>query len=371
MRSEAGHERMTVTQSRTGHGRMTGTPSAERLWGAVLARDARSDGRFVYAVRSTGVYCRPSCPSRRPNRDSVRFFAGPDAAEIAGFRECRRCHPRAGVAPAPGLDNVRKAAAYIASHADEPLTLSRLAAHVRTSPFHLQRTFTRILGISPRAYQDALRAQRFRSDLRRGKPLTSAMYDAGYGSSSRVYERQPTGPGMTPAAYRRGAKGAAVAFTIVDSSLGRLLVAGTDKGLCSVKLGDRDDLLERDLRSEYPSAEIRHEQGAFSKWVRTLVAHLDGRAPKLDLPVDVQATAFQWKVWRYLQSIPYGETRAYSQVAEDLGEPSATRAVARACATNRVCLVIPCHRVVQKGGGLGGYRWGIERKRKLLQKEKQ
>jgi AraC family transcriptional regulator of adaptative response/methylated-DNA-[protein]-cysteine methyltransferase len=242
---------------------------------------------------------------------------------------------------------------------------------VRTSPFHLQRIFTRILGISPRAYQDALRARRFRHDLRKGKPLTSAIYDAGYGSSSRVYEQQPTGRGMTPAEYRRGAKGAAVAFTIVDSSLGRLLVAGTEKGLCSVKLGDRDDLLESDLRGEYPSAEIRREQGAFSTWVRTLVAHLDGRAPKLDLPVDVQATAFQWKVWRRLQSIPYGETRAYSQVAKDLGVPSATRAVARACATNRVCLVIPCHRVVQKGGGLGGYRWGIERKRKLLQKEKQ
>ena len=168
-------------------------PADDKLWQAVLARDARGDGRFVYAVRSTGIYCRPSCPSRRPNRDSVRFFAGPDAAEIAGFRECRRCHPRAGVAPAPGLDHVRKAAAFIASHADEPITLAQLAAHVRTSPFHLQRTFTRILGISPRAYQDALRAQRFRRDLRTGKPLTGAMYDAGYGSSSRVYEQQPTG----------------------------------------------------------------------------------------------------------------------------------------------------------------------------------
>ena len=357
---------MTGTQSR-----MTGTQSDDRLWEAVLARDARGDGRFVYGVRSTGVYCRPSCPSRRPNRASVRFFPGPDAAEIAGFRACRRCHPRAGAPPAPGLDHVRKASAFIASHADEPITLSTLAAHVRTSPFHLQRTFTRILGISPRAYQDALRAQRFRSDLRTGKPLTGAMYDAGYGSSSRVYERQPTGRGMTPAQYRAGAKGAAITFTIVDSSLGRLLVAGTAKGLCSVKLGDRDEQLERDLRIEYPSAEIRQEQRAFTKWVRTLVAHLDGRASTIDLPLDVKATAFQWKVWRYLQSIPYGETRAYSQVAEDLGVPSAARAVARACATNRVCLVIPCHRVVQKGGGLGGYRWGVERKRRLLQKEKQ
>lgn len=350
---------------------VSASSASDRLWEAVLARDEHSDGRFVYAVRSTGVYCRPSCPSRRPNRSSVHFFPHPDAAEIAGFRQCRRCHPRAGAPSAPGLDHVRKAAVFIAAHADQPITLSRLAAHVRTSPFHLQRTFTRILGISPRAYQDALRAQRFRHDLRTGKPLLGAIYDAGYGSSSRVYERQPIGRGMTPAEYRRGGKGAAMAFTIVDSALGRLLVAGTDKGLCAVKLGDRDADLERDLREEYPSAEIRREQGAFSRWVGMLVAHLNGGDTKIDLPVDVQATAFQWKVWRYLQSIPYGETRSYSQVADALGAPSATRAVARACATNRVCLVIPCHRVVQKDGGLGGYRWGIERKRKLLQREEQ
>jgi AraC family transcriptional regulator of adaptative response/methylated-DNA-[protein]-cysteine methyltransferase len=341
------------------------------LWHAVLARDANSDGRFVYAVRSTGVYCRPSCPSRRPKRRSVLFFPNPDTAEIAGFRECRRCRPRGGAPLPPAIDHVRKAAAFIASHADEPVTLAALASHVGTSPFHLQRTFSRLLGVSPRAYQDALRARRFRGDLRRGKPLTAAIYDAGYGSSSRVYEQHPTGRGMTPAQYRRGATGASIAFTIVDSSLGRLLVAGTEKGLCSVKLGDQDDALEQDLRAEYPAASIQPERGAFAKWVRALVAHLDGHAPDIPLPVDVKATAFQWKVWRYLQSIPYGETRAYSEVAKAIGAPRAVRAVARACATNHVCLVIPCHRVVQKDGGLGGYRWGIERKRKLLQKEKQ
>jgi AraC family transcriptional regulator of adaptative response/methylated-DNA-[protein]-cysteine methyltransferase len=343
----------------------------ESLWEAVLARDARSDGRFVYAVRSTGIYCRPSCPSRRPKRESVRFFAGPDVAELAGFRECRRCRPRAGAPPVPGIDHVRKAASFIAAHADEPITLATLASHVGTSPFHLQRTFSRLLGISPRAYQGALRAQRFRHDLRTGKPLTGAIYDAGYGSSSRVYEQQPTGRGITPAQYRRGARGASIAFTTVASSLGRLLVAGTEKGLCSVKLGDRDEQLEQDLRAEYPSATITRERGAFTEWVRAIVAHLDGRAPAIDVPLDVKATAFQWKVWRYLQSIPAGETRAYSDVAKAIGAPRATRAVARACATNHVCLVIPCHRVVQKDGGLGGYRWGTERKRRLLQKEKQ
>jgi len=343
----------------------------DRRWQAVLARDARSDGRFVYGVQSTGVYCRPSCPSRRPKRESVHFFAGPDSAEVAGFRECRRCRPRAGAPPAPAVDHVRKATAFIASHADEAITLAALASHVGTSPFHLQRTFSRLLGISPRAYQDALRAQRFRGDLRKGKAVTGAIYDAGYGSSSRVYERRPTGRGITPAQYQRGAHGTSIAFTIVDSSLGRLLVAGTDKGLCSVKLGDRDAELEQDLRAEYPSATIERERGAFADWVRKLVAHVDGRAPAIGLPLDVKATAFQWKVWRYLQSIPYGETRSYSEVATAIGAPRATRAVARACATNHVCLVIPCHRVVEKGGGLGGYRWGVERKRRLLQKEKQ
>ena len=343
----------------------------DKLWDAVLARDAGSDGRFVYAVQTTGIYCRPSCPSRRPKRESVRFFPGPDVAELAGFRECRRCQPRAGASPAPGLEHVRKATTFIASHADEAITLSMLAAHVGTSPFHLQRTFSRLLGISPRAYQDALRAQRFRRDLRTGKPLTGAIYDAGYGSSSRVYEGRPTGRGMTPAQYRRGAKGTSITFTVVNSSLGRLLVAGTEKGLCSVKLGDRDEVLERDLRAEYPSATIERERGAFGDWVRAIVEHVDGRAPQIDLPLDVKATAFQWKVWRYLQSIPYGETRAYSDVATAIGAPRAIRAVARACATNHVCLVIPCHRVVQKDGGLGGYRWGVERKRRLLQKEKQ
>jgi AraC family transcriptional regulator of adaptative response/methylated-DNA-[protein]-cysteine methyltransferase len=343
----------------------------DNLWQAVLARDTRSDGRFVYAVESTGIYCRPSCPSRKPKRRSVRFFAGPDVAELAGFRECRRCQPRAGVPPAPGLDHVRTAARFIAAHADEPITLSILAAHVGTSPFHLQRTFSRLLGVSPRGYQDALRAQRFRRDLRSGKPLTGAIYDAGYGSSSRVYEQRPTGRGITPGEYRSGAKGMSIAFTIVSSSLGRLLVAGTSKGLCSVKLGDRDDALERDLHREYPSADIVRARGGLADWVKQIVAHLDGRVPNIDLPLDIKATAFQWKVWRRLQSIPYGQTCSYSEVARAIGAPRAVRAVARACATNHVCLVVPCHRVVQKDGGLGGYRWGVERKRRLLQKEKQ
>lgn len=265
---------------------------------------------------------------------------------------------------------MRRAAAFIASHDQESITLSRLASHVGTSPFHLQRLFTQLVGISPRAYQEALRANRFRHNLRNGEALAGATYRAGYGSSSRVYERRPTGRGLTPAAYRRGAGGTTITYTIVNSLLGRLLVAGTDKGLCAVKLGDRDAALEQDLRREFPAATILKKQGALATWVRALVSHLDGSQRKIDLPVDVKATAFQWKVWTYLQSIPYGETRSYSEAAEEMGMPAATRAVARACATNHVCLVIPCHRVVQKNGGLGGYRWGVQRKRALLDRER-
>jgi AraC family transcriptional regulator of adaptative response/methylated-DNA-[protein]-cysteine methyltransferase len=269
-----------------------------------------------------------------------------------------------------GLDQVRRACAFIEQHADASITLARLARHVNVSPFHLQRVFSRIVGISPRAYQDALRAGRFRRGLRDGAPVTGAIYDAGYGSSSRVYERQPTGRGMTPAVYKRGAQGVEVTYAIADSPLGRLLVAATSKGICSVKLGDRDNALEDDLRREYPAASISPDRSDLARWVKAILTYLNGRRPHLDLPLDIQATAFQWKVWRYLQSIPYGETRAYSQVARDIGAPAAVRAVARACATNPVCLVIPCHRVVGKDGSLTGYRWGVERKRTLLRNEK-
>jgi AraC family transcriptional regulator, regulatory protein of adaptative response / methylated-DNA-[protein]-cysteine methyltransferase len=266
------------------------------------------------------------------------------------------------------LDHVQRACAFIERHAEDRLTLADLARHVGTSPFHLQRTFRRIVGISPKEYQDALRAHRFRHDLRAGAAVAGALYDAGYGSTSRVYERQPTG-GVTPAVYRRGGEGIEIGFTIADSTLGRLLVAGTARGVCAVKLGDGDARLQRDLRDEFPAATITGDSRALRPWVATIVAHLEGREPHLDLPLDVRATAFQWRVWRHLQSIPYGETRAYSEVAEAIGAPTAVRAVARACATNPVCLVVPCHRVVQKDGGLGGYRWGIERKRKLLKRE--
>lgn len=268
-----------------------------------------------------------------------------------------------------GVAAIRRACAHIEAHAADVLELKALAAVAGLSPAHFQRTFSRVVGISPRAYQDAVRAGRFRADLREGVPVTTALYDAGYGSTSRVYERKPTGPGLTPAAYRRGAGGVTIAYAIVESPLGRLLVASTSKGLCSVKLGDDDAALRDDLRLEYPAATFVEDAAPLAEAVAQILAHLDARVPHLDLPLDVRGTAFQWQVWRHLQSIPWGETRSYSQVARDIGRPSAVRAVARACATNHVCLVVPCHRVVGADGTLTGYRWGVARKQALLARE--
>ena len=263
---------------------------------------------------------------------------------------------------------VQAACGYLAAHADRSITLAELAAQVGGSPFHLHRTFTSLVGVSPRAYQDALRANRFRRDLRQGAPVAGALYDAGYGSVSRVYERSPTGRGMTPAVYRRGGPGVDVQYVTVRTPLGRLLIAATPRGVCAVTLGDGVRALVENLRREYPRARVSKGHPALADWARAIVRQFDHPAP-LDLPLDVRATAFQWKVWRALQAIPAGETRTYSEVARSIGQPSAARAVARACATNPVCLVVPCHRVVQTGGGLGGYRWGVQRKRALLAKE--
>jgi AraC family transcriptional regulator of adaptative response/methylated-DNA-[protein]-cysteine methyltransferase len=270
--------------------------------------------------------------------------------------------------PTPRRARDEAACEYLAAHAHRPITLAELAARVGSSPFHLQRTFTHLVGLSPRAYQDALRARRFRSDLRQGVPVTRAVYDAGYGSASRVYERQPTGRGMTPAVYRQGGAGASVQYVTVNTPLGRLLVAATPRGVCAVKLGDAARALVADLRREYPRARVSKGHRGLAAWTRAIVGLLEG-TPPVDLPLDIRATAFQWKVWRALQAIPVGRTRSYSDIARAIGRPAAVRAVARACASNPVCLVIPCHRVVQKDGGLGGYRWGIARKRALLAKE--
>lgn len=342
---------------------------AEERWQAVEARDARFDGAFVYAVRSTGVYCRPSCPSRRPRRPHVAFFAVPEAAERAGFRSCLRCRPKAVRACDPQAERVRAVCRYIAAHLDEPLTLDRLGREAGAAPHHLQRTFKRLMGISPRAYADALRLGTFRARVRKGAAVIDAAFEAGYGSTSRLYERAAGQLGMTPAAFRRGGEGTRIAYATADSPLGRLLVAATGRGVALVSLGADDRALERVLHDEYPAAEKSGGDAALAAWVERIVAHLSGREPHLDLPLDVRATAFQWRVWQELRAIPRGETRTYAEVARAIGRPTAARAVARACASNPVALVVPCHRVVPQAGGTGGYRWGRARKAQLLAAE--
>lgn len=335
-------------------------------WKPLAARDSAADGTFVYGVTSTGIYCRPSCPSRRPRADRVRFFDAPIGARQAGFRPCKRCRPDTVGLAQPGVEAVRRASAYLAVHADQPVTLDHLARVAAMSPSHLQRRFKAIVGLSPREYQAAVRAGRLRSSLRDGRDVTTAIYESGYGSPSRVYEASPTGRGMLPSVYRRGGAGMRIAYVTVPSPVGQVLVAATDAGVCAVKLGESVAALVRDLRREYPAAEIEARRKPRPEWTRAIAQHLRGQAPSLELPIDVRATAFQWKVWRALQRIPYGETRAYAEVAKAIGKPKAARAVARACATNPVCLVVPCHRVVRTGGELGGYRWGVARKKHLL-----
>jgi AraC family transcriptional regulator of adaptative response/methylated-DNA-[protein]-cysteine methyltransferase len=348
-----------------------GRRRAERAyWQAVIERNARWDGTFVFAVRSTGIYCRPSCPARRPGRRHVRFFAQPAEAERAGFRPCRRCRPEQSSPGDSRADLIRRVCQLIARHREEPLTLPALAAHVGSSPFHLQRVFKRGMGITPRQYADALRLAGVKRRLREGQDVTTALYAAGYGSSSRLYERAPAHLGMTPATYRRGGRGMKIAYSIVQSPLGRLLVGATARGLCAVSFGDRDGTLEAALRQEYPHAEIARNDSAFRPWIKSLLRHLRGHQTRLDLPLDIEATAFQRRVWEELQHIPYGRTRTYSQVARAIGQPTAVRAVARACATNPVSVVVPCHRVIRSDGSLGGYRWGLERKQALLAKER-
>ena len=333
-------------------------------WQAVLKRDARSDGSFVFAVSSTGVYCRPSCPSKRPRRENVTFFDGATEAEKAGFRECLRCRPKAVVGN-PTEKLVQAVCRYIEQHLDEAVTLADLGSQFRRSPFHLQRTFKSVLGITPKAYANSCRMRGFRQKLKAGHSVTRAMYEAGYSSSSRLYSRTTSELGMEPTKYRRGAIATGIRYACADSPLGRILIARTDKGICSIQFADTDDELEHGLKHEFPFAMRRRDDEGMAPLVASVMRSIS-QAAVSSLPLDIQATAFQRRVWSYLQSIDYGETRSYSEVARAIGQPLAARAVARACATNPVAIAIPCHRVVGANGHLGGYRWGIKRKKALL-----
>jgi AraC family transcriptional regulator of adaptative response/methylated-DNA-[protein]-cysteine methyltransferase len=343
------------------------------LWNAVLARDASRDGSFVFAVRSTGIYCRPSCPARRPRREQVSFFQLPEAAEQAGFRACRRCHPRRVPSDDPHVELVRRICHAIDEHDEEPQTLSTLSAETGVSAHHLQRTFKDIMGITPRQYAESQRLKRFKANVKDGASVTNAMYDAGYGSSRALYEKSSAQLGMTPATYGRGGNGMRIVYTIADSPLGRLLVAATERGVCSVALGDSDSELIAALFTEYPEASIDSRDTRISPslnlWLNKMLEHLNGKSPRIELPLDIQATAFQWRVWEELRRIPFGATRSYQEIANAIGKPRAVRAVAGACARNRVALAIPCHRVIREDKSLGGYRWGLERKEELLRRE--
>jgi AraC family transcriptional regulator of adaptative response/methylated-DNA-[protein]-cysteine methyltransferase len=334
-----------------------------------MGRDSRMDGFFFYAVVSTGVYCRPSCPSRRPRRVNVVFFREREAAERAGFRPCLRCKPNTPVGAHPHAELVNRVCRYIESNLDAPLTLGALGRRLGVSPFHLQRTFKSLTGITPRAYADARRLEVMKTGLRRGDSVTRAMVDAGYSSSSRLYERTASQLGMAPRQYRNQAAGVLIRYAVVDSALGKLLVAGTDKGVCAIRLGDTRTALEKTLREEFAKARLEDDPHSLEPWTERLRDHLAGNPAQPDLPLDIQATAFQRLVWEHLRTIPRGKTESYSQVARGIGRPKAVRAVASACASNPVALAIPCHRVVREDGALGGYRWGIGRKKRLLEME--
>jgi len=342
----------------------------DQRWNAVAARDSGHDGEFVFAVATTGVYCRPSCAARRPRRENVTFYARPEQAEKAGFRACLRCRPRS-FSGNPQSDSAKEICRYIEQHLDEPITLARLGKAFRQSPFHLQRRFKAALGITPREYSDSCRLRLLKRNLQAGDNVTRAMYDAGYGSSSRLYEKTSSQLGMTPDKYRRGAIAASIRYACADSPLGRMLIAATDRGVCSIQFARSDAELIEGLKREFPFAMRKPDDGGLQAWIAALLSKMTGRELNAALPLDIRATAFQRRVWTYLQSIPFGATRSYGQVAKAIGQPSASRAVARACATNPVAVAIPCHRVVREDGSISGYRWGVNRKRALLEIEQQ
>lgn len=338
------------------------------LWQAVIARDARLDGLFVYGVRTTGIFCRPTCTSRRPSPGNVRFFATASAAEQAGFRACKRCRP-AQPPQASTSALIERVCQLIAASPEAAPTLAALGAEVGMSPAHLQRSFKQATGITPRQYAQALRLGRFKERVRAGEPIADAAYSAGFGSSSRLYAQANDQLGMTPSAYQRGGAGQVIDYTLADSPFGRLLLAATERGVCAVSLGSADDALVAALQAEFPAAALQRNDAAHRAWLEAVLANLAGQQPQVPLPLDIQATAFQQRVWAALRQIPYGATRTYAEVASAIGAPAAVRAVAHACASNPVATLIPCHRVVRSDGGLGGYRWGVERKRQLLEAE--
>lgn len=350
------------------------TPAEQTLdeqacWQAVLVRSREADGTFVTAVLTTKIYCRPWCPARHPKRENVTFFRHAEQAEAAGFRPCKRCLPQFQEKPEPQTGLVEEICCYIESHLDEALSLDDLGQHFHLTPSYLQRSFKRLRGISPRQYAESCRMQQFKARLQQGETVTDALYNAGYQSSSRVYEQAPARLGMTPGTYRLGGKGTRITYTFVESSPGYVLLAATERGVAAVRFGETLAALEINLAAEYPEAERVRDDESLRSWAHMLSRLLHGQ-PTTMPPLDVQGTGFQWLVWEALRRIPVGQTRSYQEVAAAIGQPSAARAVARACASNPVAIFIPCHRVVRANGETGGYRWGTARKQWLLDQEK-
>lgn len=341
--------------------------SDEERWAAVIGRNPAADGIFYYSVRTTGVYCRPSCAARRARRENVRFHQSPVEAERAGFRACKRCQPDMGQGR-PYAEAVGRACRMIET-AEETPSLEALAAASGLSRFHFHRVFKAVTGLTPRAFGAAARARRLRAVLPRSRTVTAAIYDAGFNSSGRFYAASSHLLGMTPTRFRAGGAGAIIRFAVGDCALGAILVAATEKGICAVSLGDDPQALVRELQDRFSKAEFIGGDAAFEAWVAKVVGFVEAPRLGLDLPLDIQGTAFQQRVWQALREIPPGATVSYTEIAERIGAPKAARAVARACAENRIAVAIPCHRVVRRGGALSGYRWGIARKRALLDRE--
>jgi AraC family transcriptional regulator, regulatory protein of adaptative response / methylated-DNA-[protein]-cysteine methyltransferase len=337
-------------------------------WASVMARDAAADGTFVYAVTTTGVYCRPSCGARRARPENVRFHSTGTEAAAAGFRPCKRCRPDQPSRAEEHAERVTAACRLIESAAKAP-TLEALAHQAGMSPFHFHRVFKAITGVTPREYASAHRARRVRSALDRSATVTRAIYDSGYNSSARFYEDSPAVLGMTPTSYRAGGADTEIRFAIGECSLGSILVARSEQGVCSILLGDDPEALARELQQRFPRAELIAGDAGFEDLVAKVVGFVEAPALGLDLPLDVRGTAFQQRVWQALRAIPAGRTASYTEIARRIGSPASVRAVAQACGANPLAVAIPCHRIVRNDGGLSGYRWGVERKRTLLARE--
>lgn len=345
----------------------------EVFWQAVVERDSAFDQRFVFAVKSTGIYCRPSCPSRRPLRKNVRFFASSELAEAEGFRACKRCHS-APQKSHEALADLQRLCQYIEDHGDDNITVTSVSAALGLSQFQVHRLFKTFLTVTPKDYIEQYKLQVLKQRLRDERNVTDAIYAAGFSSSSVIYGRLNLQLGMTPAMYRKGGLGAQISFAMAATSLGKMMIGATDRGVCYLQFGDTDAELLQQLQQEFPRAEFtpmpRETQPEFEQWMLALELHLTGKQPHIELPLDIRGTAFQLKVWEFLRQLPYGDVLSYQELAQAISQPTATRAVASACARNRIGVLIPCHRVIRGDGGLGGYRWGLPRKRTLLDIER-